>query len=80
MTRVLHCEPADSPGYHRLYLHQPIGTTQSGETVIARGPAQNPDGSLMEHTYLLHGQRELDVPSGSHVLFPDGTDIHVQAD
>lgn len=80
MTRVLHHEPSDSPGYHRLYLLRPIGGTQAGETVIARGPDQHPGGELVERTYHLHGQREVDVPSGSHVIFPDGSDLHVNED
>ena len=73
VTRLLHHEPADSPGYTRLYMLEPIGTTQAGAVVKATVESED-----RAHEILLHGQREFDVPDGSYVTFPDGSTLDLR--
>ena len=77
MAHVLHQHPADSPGYTKLYLRKPVGQTQASAAVVAKGPQTDPAGNPLEHTIHLHGQREVDVPTGSKVTFPDGTTVEI---
>lgn len=78
MSHVLHHYAADSPGYTRLVLREPLGHRQAHASVTARGPSTNPDDSLVEHVIHLGGQKEFDVPTGSTVTFPDGTQFEVR--
>ena len=69
MHIVVHQHPSDSPGYTRVMVRDPVGQTQAGAQVVAHY------GNGQTHELLLHGQKEFDVPTGSRVVFPDGTEL-----
>jgi hypothetical protein len=67
MADVLLVRPADSPGYTRFVLADPVGHPQAGVVVTAET-----DGGPFE--IILHGQDRFDVPGEvESIAFPDGS-------